>query len=227
MELKPLLVTLLGVSLTALPLTITIPKVQRGLAHLPPVAAPKAFNQPGEWDLLRDDTWNIAHASFADGAMTIHLADASQKTQRKTEYRGVMSAKRYDFTGASRQVAINPTKTNFQDGMEVKFHVTKSHFTDFLSMQLGMDGLTMEEGHGGKVWAKTVPLALDQNYRFRIRHSKADDTIHFEVSLDGKDWIEKATRPREFDITSMVTETYAGTWKPVKNPGTVTFYEAK
>lgn len=175
--------------------------------------------QDGAWNMIADDEKETDGAFLPNGILQLKLANRHPKLA----YRGVRSSREINFTGQTWKTKIELSETNLQEGMEIKFRITKSHYTDFQSMQIQADGLHLVSSVDRNITDKIIPFDKANDQWFQFRHNIADNTIHFEKSKDGINWNEVWVRPVAFDITEVNVEIYAGTFLPVENPGIVKF----
>jgi hypothetical protein len=102
-----------------------------------------------------------------------------------------------------------------------------------LSLVSGGDSLIVVEGggnflfvqrvNGSDVLREYIPYNAAQQRFWGIRHDSATDSIIFESSSDGTNWITQKTTPRKIAITALTLNLTAGTYFAVANPGTAVF----
>lgn len=157
---------------------------------------------------------------FEHGGLTLGPAAET----KGVVYNGVTSTFPFDFTGQARSLKVDQSRYTFLEGTEAKFRITRSHETDYVSLERSeMGDLFFVQKAGGKLHEEHGPYDPMADAWFRIRHEPSDDTIRWETSRDGKTWIERAKDRRGFDLSKVRIELYAGTYKPTPSPGFVRF----
>jgi len=216
-DLRPLVLTMAGVlafgAAGALALkAVRMSHTGRGL----PLIAGFSSDAPGAWTQLGAKP---ATADFADGMLTITPAAGVAGAA----FNGVHSTLKTDFTGQAWSLKADLTHLHLQHGLEAKFRITRSHQTDYLSLEAGDRDLEFVQKYDGQLREKRIPFDPVAHRWFRMRHIPADDTIRWETSPDGRSWTERARDQRRFDLRKVKVELYAGTYEPLPAPGWLRF----
>lgn len=139
-------------------------------------------------------------------------------------FNGVQSSRGYDFTGQAWHLRADVSRLRLQSGLEAKFRVTRSHQTDYVSVELG-EGVFLRFLHkfGGELRRDSITFDPVRHAWLRLRHEPSDDTMRWETSHDGREWTERWRDARRFDIEWVKAEVYAGTYMPLDDPGSMRF----
>jgi|GEM_PF-390263 len=133
-------------------------------------------------------------------------------------YNGVYSNSTYDLTG--RMVQVEETQAVSQTGWCENYIQIALDGNNYFLMDSGAGSLLMRSMVGG-VNNQTV-LSFDPTAHrlWRIRHDQTANTINFETSSDGTNWVTRKVAAVGFSLSSLRFYLYAGAWGTGNsNPG--------
>lgn len=182
-------------------------------------AAPRGFSDDPavEWRFIEPSWKTRAKAYIVGSELRIVLADRAERLA----YQGVVARRWIDARGGDYSVQMDFSEASQARPVEAKFKLTFDHHKAFLSMQEGGGQLSFVQVAAGLRTEADTPFDPAKDRFWSIRHDQTDDAMVWLTSQDGAHWIERRREPRRLDLSKVRFEIYAGTFEPVRNPGTV------
>ena len=139
-----------------------------------------------------------------------------------TGYGGFFSAPTADLTDSRISVEVVQSTQQYY-GIETIFQLTDNATNSYLLFATGGGNFLFQEQTNGVMSRIYIPYDPAQHRFWRIRHSRANDTIYWESSADGVNWTVRRQMARAFSITNLQVGLYAGKYTATTPTSTAIF----
>jgi subtilisin family serine protease len=161
------------------------------------------------------------------GASVVTIAEQNRHLEitppaDTTGYDGYFAATTADLTDARVSVEVVQSTQQYY-GIETGFRLYDPTNGNYVLFATGGGNYLFQEQTNGVMSRIYIPYDPAQHRVWRFRHSRANDTIYWESSADGSNWVVQRQMARAFSITDLQVGLYAGKYTATTPTSTAIF----